>query len=196
MCFQKLALPKIQSHISKCEFRVKDEEMVTCKYCNYPMKKVELADHAVAHLLHQNQVEKQLVERVADVEDFFETEALVPSGVGRAPLMDKKQLKDLPTYRFKVNKQSQQAKEDGEAVIANSLKCAICQMEFVQNETLRTLRCLHIFHRKCIDKWLSEVNGCCVICKVVQSKPKPRQTALQGAIQAAATAHLRQPELV
>ena len=33
--------------------------------------------------------------------------------------------------------------------------CSICCEDFKLNEYKRTLRCNHIFHKKCIDKWFN-----------------------------------------
>ena len=32
--------------------------------------------------------------------------------------------------------------------------CAICIQNFKLNESIRNLQCKHLFHAKCIDKWL------------------------------------------
>ncbi|OQR86038.1 hypothetical protein THRCLA_10583 [Thraustotheca clavata] len=47
---------------------------------------------------------------------------------------------------------------------ANS-KCSICLHDFNQDEELRVLRCLHIFHSGCIDQWLLSHSKCpiCVL---------------------------------
>ena len=67
-------------------------------------------------------------------------------------------------------------------------KCTICQMEFKDDDVLRTLRCLHMFHKECIDRWLLTVNGACVVCKVKQvNKKHPQQRELSPTSQAAAT---------
>ena len=100
MCFIKLPMSMIQEHLENCELRVIDPDMVTCKFCKARMRKHELKDHAVAHLVDQKQVEMQIVERVADIEDFFEQEALESAGSAKAPLLDKKQLAELPLSKY------------------------------------------------------------------------------------------------
>ena len=42
--------------------------------------------------------------------------------------------------------------------------CVICCENFIANDTIRRLDCLHIFHKNCIDKWLIE-NNHCPVCK-------------------------------
>eukprot|EP00923_Selenidium_pygospionis_P011068 GHVN01019268.1.p3 GENE.GHVN01019268.1~~GHVN01019268.1.p3 ORF type:complete len:162 (-),score=12.72 GHVN01019268.1:200-685(-) len=44
-------------------------------------------------------------------------------------------------------------------------RCLICMDDFVCNEKLRFLPCLHRFHIPCIDKWLRESSTLCPICK-------------------------------
>lgn len=43
-------------------------------------------------------------------------------------------------------------------------QCMICVEPFGRGETLRTLPCLHRYHKKCIDEWLHR-SSTCPICK-------------------------------
>lgn len=141
------------------------------------MDREELKDHAIAHLIHQQTVERQIVQRVADVEDFFEEEKLETVDKGIEPVLTKKELEDLPLSKFRVTDH-----QDEKDV---TIKCTICQMNLENGEKVRTLRCLHLFHKGCIDKWLTTINGSCVICKVKQKLPEapvsPTSAALNKA---------------
>lgn len=43
-------------------------------------------------------------------------------------------------------------------------KCMICMEEFSEGDMLRTLPCLHRYHRQCVDQWLNRASSC-PICK-------------------------------
>jgi hypothetical protein len=43
-------------------------------------------------------------------------------------------------------------------------KCMVCMEQFADGETLRTLPCLHRYHRQCVDLWLQR-SSVCPICK-------------------------------
>lgn len=45
-----------------------------------------------------------------------------------------------------------------------SSKCMICREAFAKGDQLRTLPCVHMYHRHCIDAWLSR-SAQCPICK-------------------------------
>ncbi|XP_026294374.1 E3 ubiquitin-protein ligase Arkadia isoform X1 [Frankliniella occidentalis] len=44
-------------------------------------------------------------------------------------------------------------------------KCTICLSEFENNDDVRRLPCMHLFHIDCVDQWLS-TNKRCPICRV------------------------------
>ena len=50
----------------------------------------------------------------------------------------------------------------------------VCMCEFEDGQSVRTIRCLHMFHTECIDKWLMERTGTCPICKTKQMTPQVR----------------------
>ena len=55
----------------------------------------------------------------------------------------------------------------------------ICMCEFEDGQKIRTIRCLHIFHTECIDKWLTTRTGTCPICKIKQKAPLNKQEVAQ-----------------
>jgi len=44
-------------------------------------------------------------------------------------------------------------------------KCTICLSEFEEDEDVRRLPCMHLFHIECVDQWLHQ-NKRCPICRV------------------------------
>ncbi|CDW55518.1 E3 ubiquitin-protein ligase Arkadia [Trichuris trichiura] len=44
-------------------------------------------------------------------------------------------------------------------------KCSICLLEFERDDSIRTLRCNHFFHVRCIDRWLV-INKKCPVCRL------------------------------
>ncbi|KAG2200744.1 hypothetical protein INT47_002788 [Mucor saturninus] len=55
---------------------------------------------------------------------------------------------------------SDQMKKDVEA-------CLVCLDEFENKQPVRVLKCHHVFHRECVDRWLCESHNSCPVCRRV-----------------------------
>ncbi|KAG2729096.1 hypothetical protein I3760_01G235000 [Carya illinoinensis] len=87
----------------------------------------------------------------------------------------------LPTYKFKLKKKGNVedqeintgANEGGVLAVGTDKErdisgedavCCICLAKYVDDDELRELPCVHVFHVECIDKWL-KINALCPLCK-------------------------------
>ncbi|KAL8138697.1 hypothetical protein V2J09_004698 [Rumex salicifolius] len=83
----------------------------------------------------------------------------------------------LPTYKYKLKKKKDGDSTDGSetgVVAAGTEKervisgedavCCICLAKYTENDELRELPCVHLFHKECVDKWL-KINALCPLCK-------------------------------
>lgn len=53
-------------------------------------------------------------------------------------------------------------------VAANTAeKCLICLDDYTEDRQLRQMSCMHAFHRDCIDRWLTEGQNGCPMCRQV-----------------------------
>lgn len=52
--------------------------------------------------------------------------------------------------------------------------CPICLEAFSDNDTVKRIKCGHVFHSSCIDPWLSEISDICPVCRrpVVEMQPR------------------------
>jgi len=75
-------------------------------------------------------------------------------------------INELPTRKFvqKPKPVDEKTETDGKESGNDKMSCCICMEVFQTSEDVRTLPCLHIYHTKCIDKWLLR-NRTCPICK-------------------------------
>jgi len=48
--------------------------------------------------------------------------------------------------------------------LGDQTRCLICLEDFQADECLTTMPCLHLYHQKCIEKWLNASNSC-PVCK-------------------------------
>lgn len=45
--------------------------------------------------------------------------------------------------------------------------CLVCLDEFIVKQPVRVLKCQHVFHRECVDRWLCESHNSCPVCRGV-----------------------------
>jgi len=57
-------------------------------------------------------------------------------------------------------------KYDGTPLPGNQTTCPICIAHFEKNEELKSLPCVHFYHKECIDRWLM-VGHSCPVCKAL-----------------------------
>ncbi|KAI8982447.1 hypothetical protein BDF20DRAFT_817294 [Mycotypha africana] len=46
-------------------------------------------------------------------------------------------------------------------------QCLVCLDEFATKQPVRVLKCHHVFHRECVDRWLCEAHNSCPVCRGV-----------------------------
>ena len=68
----------------------------------------------------------------------------------------------LPVRKITAEQLDQLKKQKDNEGLA---KCMVCLVEYEVDESVRTMPCLHTFHKECIDKWLLERGSTCPICK-------------------------------
>jgi len=99
--------------------------------------------------------------------------AQMPQEEPRKKGLTRSQLNQLPvsTYNVKApktrqsksktsNKQGSNNKDDS----SNVESCTICIADYKQGDKIKTLPCMHKFHKDCIDKWLG-LKSECPMCK-------------------------------
>ncbi|OZJ06909.1 hypothetical protein BZG36_00086 [Bifiguratus adelaidae] len=65
--------------------------------------------------------------------------------------------KQIPQTQWSINLK--------EEVLGNTERCQVCLTEYEDGEDVRLLNCKHVFHKECIDKWLTEGSNRCPICR-------------------------------
>ncbi|KAL2510052.1 E3 ubiquitin-protein ligase [Forsythia ovata] len=47
----------------------------------------------------------------------------------------------------------------------SSVECAVCLCKIEEGDEIRELRCDHLFHKVCLDRWLSYGHTTCPLCR-------------------------------
>ncbi|KAG0180799.1 hypothetical protein DFQ29_010119 [Apophysomyces sp. BC1021] len=58
-------------------------------------------------------------------------------------------------------------------------RCPVCLDDFVLKQPVRVLKCHHVFHMECVDRWLCEAQNSCPVCRGVPVDQLPEQQAQQ-----------------
>lgn len=79
------------------------------------------------------------------------------------------QIDALPTHRYHVSR----SRLTDTGSTAGLTQCAVCLCDFEEEEEVKTLPCLHMYHPACIDRWLGEQRTC-PVCKWDVTASAPR----------------------
>ncbi|PVH96564.1 hypothetical protein DM02DRAFT_474790, partial [Periconia macrospinosa] len=91
-------------------------------------------------------------------------------GPAKPPVASEEDVASAPGL-FQIANQSgvlvAQAVEDGEVIILPAdARCLVCLADFlVDEEARRLVSCGHLFHRPCIDQWLTTGRNSCPLCR-------------------------------
>jgi E3 ubiquitin-protein ligase RHA2 len=45
------------------------------------------------------------------------------------------------------------------------VECSVCLCKIEEGDEIRVLRCNHMYHRECMDKWIAFKNNTCPLCR-------------------------------
>ncbi|RVW65142.1 E3 ubiquitin-protein ligase RHA2A [Vitis vinifera] len=63
-----------------------------------------------------------------------------------------------------------------------AVDCVVCLCKIEEGEEIRELRCGHMFHRDCLDRWVRQRNGTCPLCRGCLAPPRMVNEAGEEAI--------------
>jgi len=83
-----------------------------------------------------------------------------------ALIRDEDDIKDVATENIlDENTKIILFKELDTSIKTNFNTCYICLADFSDEDIIRTLKCVHIFHKECIDPWLLNESHKCPVCR-------------------------------
>ncbi|XP_014210132.1 uncharacterized protein LOC106640572 [Copidosoma floridanum] len=109
--------------------------------------------HTMTHPVPPSQMHPLWGEALVRISDFRRLVSALRSGASQETI-------ESHTFPHKYKKVREV--ENREDAIE---KCTICLCEFEEEENVRRLPCMHLFHIECVDQWLC-TNSCCPICRV------------------------------
>ncbi|KAI7875342.1 hypothetical protein K492DRAFT_173412 [Lichtheimia hyalospora FSU 10163] len=62
------------------------------------------------------------------------------------------------------------------SMVGDTEQCHVCLEKFVSLDVVRVLKCQHGFHQTCIDKWLTEGQNRCPLCRAIPVERTPNNT--------------------
>uniref|UniRef100_A0ACD5Z1V5 Uncharacterized protein n=1 Tax=Avena sativa TaxID=4498 RepID=A0ACD5Z1V5_AVESA len=83
---------------------------------------------------------------------------------------------ELRVTLYRGRKQKQQDGGEDEEAEAEAVECVFCLSGVEEGEEVRELRCRHVFHRACLDRWLATPPATCPLCRsrLLATPPPPR----------------------
>ncbi|KAI8077859.1 uncharacterized protein BX664DRAFT_343689 [Halteromyces radiatus] len=52
-------------------------------------------------------------------------------------------------------------------MLQDTERCLVCLDDFTPKQSVRVLKCRHVFHVECVDRWLVEAHNSCPVCRGV-----------------------------
>ena len=49
--------------------------------------------------------------------------------------------------------------------LEEDVECSVCLCKIEEGDEIRVLRCDHMFHRYCLDRWVGFKNNTCPLCR-------------------------------
>ncbi|CEG70015.1 hypothetical protein RMATCC62417_05990 [Rhizopus microsporus] len=110
------------------------------------------------YIISGNSVENIMSERNPTYEELLDLASII--GPARRPTVSQEAIDShVPIVKY-----TQQVKQN---IIGNSEGCQVCLNAYQSEEDVRILACHHGFHKECIDKWLTEGQNQCPLCRNV-----------------------------
>ncbi|CAE8607442.1 unnamed protein product [Polarella glacialis] len=107
-----------------------------------------------------------------DIIGNYDDMPLVSAGQSRSHFLDLQKLQVIYNmYRSQMIRLVNFGTVKQEDVEDNQVACAICLEDFADRETVAKLQCGHLFHPRCINKWLLEDWRCPFRCSLDASRP-------------------------
>ncbi|KAI7855657.1 hypothetical protein BDC45DRAFT_505570 [Circinella umbellata] len=66
-------------------------------------------------------------------------------------------------------------------------RCLVCLDDFIPKQSVRVLKCCHVFHQECVDRWLCETHNSCPVCRGVPVEDNNNNTTTTTTATATAT---------
>ncbi|KAI7902179.1 uncharacterized protein BX663DRAFT_511999 [Cokeromyces recurvatus] len=109
------------------------------------------------YILSGNSVEN-MINDSPSYEELLELAAMI--GPARRPTVSQEAIDNyVPIVKY-----TQQVKQ---TIVGNSDGCQVCLNSYQSEDDVRVLACHHGFHKDCIDKWLTEGQNQCPLCREV-----------------------------
>ncbi|KAM5567575.1 hypothetical protein ABKV19_015579 [Rosa sericea] len=65
------------------------------------------------------------------------------------------------------------------AVMCSEEECAVCLCKIEEGEEIRELKCAHLFHKTCLDRWTSLNHVTCPLCRSFLTPPISSESQFQ-----------------
>lgn len=96
--------------------------------------------------------------------------------------MNKESIDELPNVEYHIPTQCNRDKDSKNTIdesdkerTTNFTDCSICLEQFSEGDTVKKLKCKHIFHPECIQQWLSK-EASCPLCRKAQEPRLSKET--------------------
>ncbi|KAL6186666.1 hypothetical protein ACLB2K_042786 [Fragaria x ananassa] len=89
---------------------------------------------------------------------------------------------ELPAEATETTRISTVHYESPDSAVSSEVECAVCLCKIKEGAEIRELKCAHLFHKACLDRWTGLNHVTCPLCRNLLAPPVSKESQFQSEV--------------